>query len=78
MPVIVGSAMNARKTPIFIGEMRYVEFSPYWNVPPTILRAEIIPKLQRDPGYWQREDLEAVPVSWDPMNSAWRSETHGL
>jgi murein L,D-transpeptidase YcbB/YkuD len=62
MPVIVGSAMKARETPVFIGEMRYVEFSPYWNVPPTIQRAEIVPKLERDPGYWEREELEAVPV----------------
>ena len=63
MPVIVGSAVSARKTPIFIGEMRYIEFSPYWNVPPTIQRAEIVPKLEKDPAYWEREDLEAVPVS---------------
>jgi murein L,D-transpeptidase YcbB/YkuD len=62
MPVIVGRAAKARETPVFIGEMRYVEFSPYWNVPPTIQRAEIVPRLERDPGYWQREELEAVPV----------------
>jgi len=62
MPVIVGAAVKARETPVFIGEMRWVEFSPYWNVPPAIQRAEIVPHLQSDPGYWQREDLEAVPV----------------
>jgi murein L,D-transpeptidase YcbB/YkuD len=60
MPVIVGRAVNARETPVFIGEMRYVEFSPYWNVPPTIQRAEIVPHLGRDPAYWERENLEAV------------------
>jgi len=62
MPVIVGRAVKARETPVFIGEMRYVEFSPYWNVPPAIQRAEIVPHLQRDPGYWEREELEAVAV----------------
>jgi murein L,D-transpeptidase YcbB/YkuD len=62
MPAIVGRAVTERRTPVFIGEMRYVEFSPYWNVPPTIQRAEIVPRLQRDPGYWKREELEAVPV----------------
>jgi murein L,D-transpeptidase YcbB/YkuD len=60
MPVIVGRAVNARETPIFIGEMRYVEFSPYWNVPPTIQRSEIVPRLAKDPAYWVHEDLEAV------------------
>jgi murein L,D-transpeptidase YcbB/YkuD len=63
MPVIVGRAVTARETPVFIGEMRYIEFSPYWNVPPAILRSETVPRLQRDPGYWQSEGFEAVPVS---------------
>ena len=62
MPVIVGRAVKARETPVFIGEMRYVEFSPYWNVPPAIQRGEIVPRLERDPGYWEREELEAVSV----------------
>jgi murein L,D-transpeptidase YcbB/YkuD len=62
MPVIVGRAVDARKTPVFIGEMRYLEFSPYWNVPPTIQRSEIVPRLARDPAYWEKEELEAVPT----------------
>ena len=60
MPVIVGRAVNARKTPVFIGEMRYLEFSPYWNIPPTIQKSEIVPRLARDPAYWEKEELEAV------------------
>lgn len=39
--------MTARMTPVFIGEMRYIEFSPYWNVPPAILRSETVPRLER-------------------------------
>jgi murein L,D-transpeptidase YcbB/YkuD len=64
MPVIVGRAVKARETPVFIGEMRYVEFSPYWNVPPAIQRGEIVPKLERDgaAGYWNGEGFEAVSV----------------
>ncbi|HZI84074.1 MAG TPA: L,D-transpeptidase family protein, partial [Casimicrobiaceae bacterium] len=62
MPVIVGGAVSAKKTPVFIGDMRYIEFSPYWNVPPKIQRAEIVPRLRRDPDYWEREAFEAVPV----------------
>lgn len=65
MAVIVGRAAKAKETPIFIGEMRYVEFNPYWNVPPAIQRAETVPKLEHDPGYWQREELEAVSVRGD-------------
>ncbi len=66
MRVIVGAAINARETPVFIGELRYLEFSPYWNVTPSIQRNETVPRLRRDPGYWQREELEAVPVRGGP------------
>jgi len=40
--------------------MRFIEFSPYWNVPPSIARAEIVPRLRRDPGYLAREEMEFV------------------
>jgi murein L,D-transpeptidase YcbB/YkuD len=57
--VIVGRAVRTQ-TPVFIGEMRFVEFSPYWNVPPSIQRNEIVPRLMRDPGYLAREEMELV------------------
>ena len=59
MKVIVGKALNTR-TPLFDETMRFIEFSPYWNVPPSIARAEIVPRLRRDPGYFAREGLEFV------------------
>lgn len=55
--VIVGQAVK-RQTPLFNMEMRYIEFSPYWNVPPSIAREEIIPRLKRDPAYFQQQDFE--------------------
>jgi murein L,D-transpeptidase YcbB/YkuD len=64
MPVIVGKAVK-HETPIFIGEMRAVEFSPYWNVPRNILRNETLPRLTRDPGYLGREDMELVSTRGD-------------
>lgn len=59
MPVVVGKAMRG-ETPMFIGVMRYVEFSPYWNVPRNILRNELLPQLARDFALLQREDMELV------------------
>ena len=56
---IVGRALNTQ-TPVFVEEMRYVIFRPYWNVPPSILRHEILPALERDPDYLQRHDMEIV------------------
>jgi len=64
MPVIVGKAVQ-HETPIFIGEMRAVEFSPYWNVPRNILRNETLPRLERDPGYLEREAMELVSTRGD-------------
>ena len=53
--VIVGRALNTR-TPVFVEEMRYIIFRPYWNVPPSILRHEILPALARDPDYFESHD----------------------
>jgi murein L,D-transpeptidase YcbB/YkuD len=64
MPVIVGRAMRT-ETPVFIGEMRYLEFSPYWNVPPNILKNELLPTLARDPAYLGRHDMEMVGTRGD-------------
>ena len=59
MKVIVGKALDTR-TPLFTEDMRYIEFSPYWNVPSSIARREIIPRLQRDPAYFTRQGFEFV------------------
>jgi murein L,D-transpeptidase YcbB/YkuD len=59
MKIIVGKAMDTR-TPLFEEAMRAIEFSPYWNVPPSIARGEVVPRLRRDPAYWQREGFEFV------------------
>lgn len=40
--------------------MRYVIFRPYWDVTPTIQRAEIIPHIQKDRGYISKKDFEVV------------------
>jgi L,D-transpeptidase YcbB len=59
MDVIVGRALSTQ-TPVFAEEMREVVFRPYWNVPPSILRGEVLPKIERDPDYLRREDMEIV------------------
>jgi murein L,D-transpeptidase YcbB/YkuD len=59
MRVIIGSALNTR-TPLFDGRMRFVEFSPYWNVPLSIARSEVVPKILRDPSYFVRQGFEFV------------------
>ena len=80
MNVIVGRALNTR-TPVFIEDMRFIEFSPYWNIPPSIARAETVPAIRRDPGYLRREEMVFVfsdgRVSTDASESALQSVLQG-
>lgn len=64
MNVVVGQSLNHR-TPIFIDEMEYVVFRPYWNPPPGITVKEIVPRARRDPAYLEREALEIVASGKD-------------
>lgn len=58
MRVVVGHA--DMRTPILFEQLRYVEFLPYWNVPPSILAREILPMLEWNPGYLRSHDMELV------------------
>jgi murein L,D-transpeptidase YcbB/YkuD len=44
-PEVVGKVMN--KTAVFSGQMNQIVFSPYWNVPSSILRKEILPAIAK-------------------------------
>ena len=68
MNVIVGKSLNTQ-TPMFNEQMRMIEFSPYWNVPPSIARGETVPKLRRDPGYFDRQGFEIVTRSGEVVTS---------
>ncbi|HTE00125.1 MAG TPA: L,D-transpeptidase family protein [Mucilaginibacter sp.] len=54
--VVVGQTMH--QTTLFYGEIKQVVFSPYWNVPPSIVRNEIIPGIKKDTGYISKHDME--------------------
>jgi L,D-transpeptidase YcbB len=57
MHVIAGKAVG-HQTPVFAQNMRYIVFRPYWNVPPSIARGEIVPHLLKDPGYLGKKGFE--------------------
>jgi len=59
MNVVTGKSLG-HATPIFIGQMAYVIFRPYWSPPPSIIRSEIVPKARRDPSYLERQNMEIV------------------
>ena len=56
MAIVVGSVSN--KTVIFDDELTHVVFSPYWNVPQSIVRNEILPKMRSSSTYLRRNGYE--------------------
>jgi len=56
MNVVVGQDMH--KTVLFSGNLKYIVFSPYWNVPNSILKKEILPAIKKDPNYLSRNNME--------------------
>lgn len=56
MKIVVGKA--GTNTVVFNGTLKYVVFAPYWNVPPSIVRKEILPAMRRRPGYLARNNME--------------------
>ena len=60
MPVIVGRAFPRTRTPVFVGELRYVVFRPYWDIPRSILLNEMLPEIRAHADYLQRNQLEIV------------------
>lgn len=54
--VVVGKELN--KTVVFSGQMSYLAFSPYWNVPNSILQEEILPAIEKNPDYLAKNNME--------------------
>jgi murein L,D-transpeptidase YcbB/YkuD len=64
MRVVVGQSLE-HQTPLFVDRMEYVVFRPYWNPPPGITAKELVPHIQRDRAYFERENLEIVAGGGD-------------
>ena len=76
--VIVGRP--DRKTPMMSSALNNVVVNPPWNVPPTLARNDILPKLRNDPGYLERHNY-TVLRGWnskeaiDPWQVDWATIT---
>jgi len=54
--VVVGK--EGHNTMMFNGDLNQVVFSPYWNVPPSIVAKEILPAMEKNPNYIAKENME--------------------
>jgi murein L,D-transpeptidase YcbB/YkuD len=53
--VVVGQKVH--QTVIFYGEMQYVVFSPYWNLPESIVRNEVLPAMRSNRNYLNEHNM---------------------
>ncbi len=82
MRVVVGE--NDKRTPSMVERMEYIEVNPYWNVPQSILEAEIAPGvLANGPGYLASRNMEVVmgygddAYVLDPSEVDWQAAAGG-
>jgi murein L,D-transpeptidase YcbB/YkuD len=61
MNIVVGKAAN--RTVIFSDDLQFIVFSPYWNVPESIVRNEILPAMNRSGSYLSRNNMEITGYS---------------
>ncbi len=61
------------ETPMFSAKMTYVVINPYWNVPTSIARAEILPKAKRDPDYLARNHMEVTGSDVRQLPGPWNA-----
>jgi len=82
MRVVAGTKENP--TPVLFDTLKYVVFSPYWNIPPDIADKETVPHALKDPAYLDKNNIEVVRGSGanatvvDPTTIDWNEGTEGV
>ncbi|SFL06508.1 Murein L,D-transpeptidase YcbB/YkuD [Nitrosomonas aestuarii] len=77
MRIIVGR--NYRSTPSFHSRITHMIVNPYWNIPASIARKDLLPKQQQDPGYFNSQKIRVYPdynyssAPIDPNTIDWRA-----
>ena len=73
--VVVGKSTS--RTVVFSGKINALVLHPYWVVPNSIARDEVIPAIQNDPAYLERNHMEVVtrgknPTVVSPLSIGWQ------
>lgn len=58
MAIVVGK--ESTKTVAFYDQMSHIVFSPYWNVPSSIVRNEIVPAMRSNKNYLRNNGYEII------------------
>jgi len=58
MPVVVGR--TDRPTPLLATEITEVIFNPTWTVPPTLLKKDFLPRMQRNQSFLAKRGIQVI------------------
>ena len=67
MRTVVGAAKDNHDTPVFTHMMKYLIFRPFWNVPVSIIKKELVPHVAANPGYLEEKNYEVLGRSGKPI-----------
>jgi len=80
----VGVGRRSASTPEMAGVIRYARFNPYWNLPQSMIQAEIAPRVLREgPGFLAAQGMELLSdwsaQAWtlDPAEVDWAAVARG-
>ena len=66
------------QTPVFRDEIKYPVFNPTWTVPYSIATKEMLPRIQSEPGYFEKRDFDVKDRTGkiiDPATVDWSQVT---
>jgi murein L,D-transpeptidase YcbB/YkuD len=70
-----------RPTPILNSKINQINFNPYWHVPKSIIRKDLIPEMRRDPTYLAQFHIRVYDAKGnevDPSVVDWTSDTDAV
>ncbi|WP_291102378.1 MULTISPECIES: L,D-transpeptidase family protein [unclassified Flavobacterium] len=69
--VVVGK--DAKQTSIFKGNISQIILNPYWNIPNSIIRDEIVPNIKKNSNYLETNNMEVLSGNKviDPSTINW-------
>ncbi|ATQ70458.1 L,D-transpeptidase family protein [Methylosinus trichosporium] len=87
---IAGVGKIDRQSPVMQTKAIQINFNPFWTVPASVIRKDLIPKMQADPNYltanhirvYNKDGMELAPeqINWnslDAMNYKFRQDIGG-
>jgi L,D-transpeptidase YcbB len=75
-PAVVGEPY--KQTPVFSSILKYIALNPDWNIPPDILKKEVIPEIKKTPDWLIENNMQVLRVNGTEVDKAsihWDSVT---